>query len=554
MKRLFTSSTVLLIILMSSQMWANTVQCQGLMSQASDKLELQTTMLLPNGQVSSPYCQVTGVVSRRIGKEGVFYNTRFELRLPSRWQGRLAYQFNTAFGGEIAPALGKITGLTNNQYAINQGFAVVSSNEGHDNSAFSALSGRLSQSFLFGHDATARKDFAYQAMAQVMPVAIKLAEQYYAAPVQYKYGIGQANGGRTAMVAATRFPNMFDGLLVASPGFNAPKAVLQHAWDYQILRQINDDIRTSLTVRDLEFISRELIRQCDTLDGISDDLIFATDACQTVFKPTSLVCKSEFDRDCLSTEKIGALVKMHKGPHNDKNQSLYSSWFYDTGMQSNNWRGWKISSKVDAWDNMPAGLVLGASALANLYTVPPTKSEGDIYALSDYLASFDFNRDAKKIYAVSKEFDVSPMTMMTPPDAAKPKLTEFKQAGGKMIVFQGNSDPVFSVKDTTRWYDFLDFTLVGKAREFVRFYRIPGMPHQQGGLSTDQFDMLQPLVQWVERQAQPQQVIAATRIDNPELSSRMAGLTRPLCPYPSYAEYWQGDMKSASSFRCVVPR
>jgi feruloyl esterase len=317
---------------------------------------------------------------------------------------------------------------------------------------------------------------------------------------------------------------------------------------------VNEDVRHTLSKRDLEFVTRHLLRQCDALDGISDDLIFATDACQAIFKPTSLVCKSEFDRDCLSIEKIGALVTMHKGPHNMKNQPLYSSWLYDTGMQSNNWRGWKIRSQVEAWDNMPAGLVIGGSALANLYSTPAANIKGDLYALSDYLAEFDFSRDAQKIYATSKAFTASAMSMMTPPDAIKPKLTEFKQAGGKMIVFHGNSDPVFSVKDTTRWYDFLDFALAGKAHDFVLFYRIPGMPHQQGGLSADQFDMLQPLVQWVERQTQPQQVIAATRLDNKELSSRMAGLQRPLCPYPSYAEYRQGDMKSAASFRCVVPR
>jgi len=126
---------------------------------------------------------------------------------------------------------------------------------------------------------------------------------------------------------------------------------------------------------------------------------------------------------------------------------------------------------------------------------------------------------------------------MTPPDAVKPTLTEFKRLGGKMMIFHGNSDPVFSVKDTMRWYDFLNFALEGQAPEFVRLYRVPGMPHGQGGPSADQFDMLQPLVSWVERKKSPQDVMAATRTENPEITARMAGMTRPLCPYPSYAKY-----------------
>jgi len=554
MKRFLISSIALMAFAMSNQVLADAMQCQALRSQASDKLEIKTAMYAPTEQVRTAYCQVQGVVNRRIGKDGTFYTTRFELRLPYGWQGRLAYQFDTAFGGEIAPAVGNITGLTVNQYAINQGFAVVSSNEGHDNDAFKKAAGGLSKPFLFGRDATAREEFAYHAMVKIMPIAQALAEQYYGAPVQYRYGIGQANGGRTAMVAASRFPEMFDGLLIASPGFNAPKAALQHPWDYQALQSIQPDIRSSFSDRDLEYITRRLIQQCDDLDGVSDDLIFAIDACQQRFKPTALVCKSEFDRDCLSIEKIGALVRMHQGPHNSKNQALYTSWPYDTGLQSNNWRGWKIASKLDAWQHMPASVVIGASALANLYSTPYQAVKGDIYSLTDFLQSFDFDRDAGKIFATSDEFTESTMSLMTPPDAVKPTLTQFKQHGGKLIVFHGNSDPVFSVQDTVRWYDFLDFGLAGKASDFVRFYRVPGMPHQQGGLSADQFDMLQPLVNWVEQQRPPREVIAATRANNPELTSRMVGLKRPLCPYPSYARYRQGDLHLASSFQCVVAK
>ena len=123
-----------------------------------------------------------------------------------------------------------------------------------------------------------------------------------------------------------------------------------------------------------------------------------------------------------------------------------------------------------------------------------------------------------------------------------------------MMIFHGNSDPVFSVKDTIRWYDFLDFMLEGRAPEFVRLYRVPGMPHGQGGPSADQFDMLQPLISWVEKQQAPQYIVAATRADNPEITARMTGIKRPLCPYPSYARYNKGDFLVATSFQCVVAK
>ncbi|ETI59833.1 tannase/feruloyl esterase family alpha/beta hydrolase [Marinomonas profundimaris] len=550
MKALFTyiAPTLALLLLGSNSVYA--VNCQTLVTKAPQNVEIKTTMMGRDKDVRSPYCLVSGVMSQRMGVGSKFYSIQFELRLPNFWQGRFAYQFNGGNDGEVKPALGAVTGLTSSQYAINQGFAVVSSNGGHD--ALANPEAGLASPVMFGHDPEARRDYGYSAVEKLNPVARTLVESYYESPIKYSYGLGQSNGGRMAMVAATRFPTMFDGLLVGYPGFNLPKAALQHAWDAQALHRVSDNISQSLTQRDLDVFAKNILDQCDALDGINDDMIFATEACQRVFKPKALVCRSNFDRDCLPLNKVAALIRMHKGPHNSKNQSLYTSWEYDAGIRSNNWRMWKIESPISAWNNKPISMVMGAASLAHIFTTPYTNVAGDTYSLEKYLLAFDFDKDAPKIYATNKQFKESAMSIMTPPDAAKPMLTEFKQQGGKMMIFHGNSDPAFSVKDTMRWYDFLDFMLEGKASEFVRFYRVPGMPHGQGGPSADEFDMLQPLITWVEKDKAPHAVIAKTRKDNPEITARMAGLARPLCPYPAFAKYHTGDLLKATSFRCVI--
>ncbi|MGB0783253.1 MAG: tannase/feruloyl esterase family alpha/beta hydrolase [Marinomonas sp.] len=552
MKALFTyiAPTLALLLLGSNSVYA--VNCQTLVTKAPQNVEIKTTMMGRDKDVRSPYCLVSGVMSQRMGVGSKFYSIQFELRLPNFWQGRFAYQFNGGNDGEVKPALGAVTGLTGPQYAINQGFAVVSSNGGHD--ALANPEAGLASPVMFGHDPEARRDYGYSAVEKLNPVARMLVESYYESPIKHSYGLGQSNGGRMAMVAATRFPTMFDGLLVGYPGFNLPKAALQHAWDVQALHRVNDDISQALSQRDLDFFSNKMLEQCDTLDGISDDMIFAADACQKVFEPKALVCKSDFDRDCLPLNKIGALMRMHMGPHNSKNQALYTSWPYDAGIRSQNWRMWKIESPISAWSNKPVSVVMGGASLAHIFTTPYTNVSGDVYALENYLLKFDFNKDAPKIYATNSQFKESAMSIMTPPDAAKPRLTQFKQHGGKMIIFHGNSDPVFSVQDTMRWYDFLDFMLEGRAPEFVRLYRVPGMPHGQGGPSADQFDTLQPLIAWVEHRTAPQSIVAATRTENPDITARMAGLTRPLCPYPSYAKYRQGSLQKASSFQCVISK
>ncbi len=78
---------------------------------------------------------------------------------------------------------------------------------------------------------------------------------------------------------------------------------------------------------------------------------------------------------------------------------------------------------------------------------------------------------------------------MTPVDADNPSLNGLENAGGKLLVFHGVSDPVFSFLDTVNWYEDL---LVNNpdATDFVKLYAVPGMPHGPGGVAPDQFDPL----------------------------------------------------------------
>jgi len=84
------------------------------------------------------------------------------------------------------------------------------------------------------------------------------------------------------------------------------------------------------------------------------------------------------------------------------------------------------------------------------------------------------------------------------------------------------------------------------------------MTHCSGGPTTDQFDMLTPLVDWVEKGQAPDSVVATARgpgnaaganADVPAAWS--AARTRPLCAYPQVARYkGSGSIESADSFAC----
>lgn len=148
------------------------------------------------------------------------------------------------------------------------------------------------------------------------------------------------------------------------------------------------------------------------------------------------------------------------------------------------------------------------------------------------------------------------MGFMTPPDPTN--LRTLKDRGGKVLVYHGVSDPIFSVDDTAAWMDALRTAHGGDASNFARLFRVPGMGHCSGGPATDQFDPLTPLVAWVEQGTPPARIVASARgagnaggVNNEVPAGWSAGRTRPLCPYPQVARYsGSGSLESADSFTC----
>ena len=133
------------------------------------------------------------------------------------------------------------------------------------------------------------------------------------------------------------------------------------------------------------------------------------------------------------------------------------------------------------------------------------------------------------------------MGFMTPPNPSN--LTALQTRGAKIMVHHGVSDPIFSVNDTEAWYKGVQATH-GTAAGFARFFRVPAMGHCSGGPAADQFDMLTPLVNWVEKGQAPDTVIATARgagnaggVNADVPATWAANRTRPLCAYPKVARY-----------------
>jgi hypothetical protein len=523
--------------------------CSALRDAAPEGVAITEVSEVPAGEEAPvDHCLLRGVMDERTGSDGRPYALRFELRLPEDWSGRFLHQFNGGNDGRVVPAFGARDELPDGDGALARGFAVVSSDAGHDGSANPDLG--LAGSNAFGLEYEARRDYGYDAVATLHPVALDLVETYYGRPPDYVYGMGGSNGGRHAMIAAERMPDVFDGFYVAYPGFNLPRAAIQHAWDVQSFLGVGDTLQSAFSRDELDFVASEILAACDGLDGIEDGLILSTMDCQVAFEPEAMVCADGETEECLAEEKVAALVRIHGGPLNSEGDQLYAPWPWDTGIASPNWRFWKLESTVPPWENQPLIAVMGAGSLAQVFTTPPTVVAGDPASLQAFLEDFDFDEDAPKIDATSNAFPESAMEIMTPPNSDNPTLAAFKQAGGKMLIHHGTSDPVFSFLDTVDWYEKL-LANDPDAADFVRLYPVPGMPHGPGGIAPDQFDMLSALIAWVEEGESPGPLVAMVRPDRQGIPEGLGGDTRLLCPWPSVAVFdGQGSGDRAESFVC----
>ena len=498
----------------------------------------------------TPHCVLQGTLEQRIGVDGKQYAIGFELRLPDAWNGRYFHQANGGGDGEVVPAYGQLLGGGATRNALTLGYAVLSSDAGHDGKAFPEYG--LAGGSAFGLDPQARLDYGYQSTPKLFRLAQDVLKAYYGRAQDYSYMVGCSNGGRHAMIAASRYPRLFHGILAGAPGFDLPRAALKGPSDTQSVLKNGLEIRSAFSREDLQLVSREIVRACDMLDGAADEMVADLKACQKAFDLKSLQCTGEKSPSCLSTAQVPTLQGIMAGPRTSDGKQLYPTFPFDPGIASANWRFWRLESTIPPWERYPLTTTLGSGSLAMIFTTPPTKVEGKPAALLKFQAEFDLDKDAQKILATSGPFTESALDFMSPPDRDDPKLAEFKQAGGKMIMFHGHSDGPFSINATINWYETLEKNNAGDARSFVRFYPIPGMAHCSGGPATDRIELFAALVDWVEKGKATDTPIASARAENVELPpSWSKERTRPLCNWPLVARYsGSGDLEKAESFSC----
>ena len=213
-----------------------------------------------------------------------------------------------------------------------------------------------------------------------------------------------------------------------------------------------------------------LLKTCDARDGISDGMIFDPRGCG--FDPTALVCKGPKTDSCLTAEQAAALKKGFAGPKDSRGMQVYPGFWFDTGITA-------------------------TQPIPGLLNPGPSPVGGPTFAV-------EMDVDKEAVAATNPIAAVGDTAHWT-------ELDSFYEHGGKLIFFHGVSDPWFSAQDTVRYYDQLakDNGGADAVLGWSRLFLVPGMGHCAGGAATlDRFDLIDPIVNWVEKGEAPQSVVA----------------------------------------------
>ena len=548
-----------------------------------------------NLKTSPEHCLVHGTTSSRTGvmapemdqygnitqgsqPDGYYYEIDFELRMPTTtWNGDFYFTGGSGNDGVVNSAIGTPLGGGNKFLpALNRGFAVITQNSGHTAGKNPEFPPDPNQNNGFGYDPTARNDYGYQQTGTLTPFAKQILQKYYGTGPAHSYYIGCSNGGREAMVASQRWGSMFDGIVAGDPGYRLPSAAIAEAWDTQQFAKAaeavtngkdpldkngNPSLVAAVTQDQLNLVGQLAQSKCDALDGLADGMIFNTAVCRQQFDPSTLSqlqCKpSQNPPGCLLPEQIAAIQNVFKGPVDSKGAQLYSDWPYDVGIPDPKWMEWTVG-----YDGITAkNTTQGATSTMYLFTTPPNSTLNIFTAPMDQL-----NTGIHATYfGNTPAFENSAVQYM---NADSPDLDTFRTLGGKIIYFHGESDPVFSMYDTVNYYDSLTARYGSQTPEFARLFLIPGMNHCSGGVQTlDSFDPLSAIVNWVEQGTAPDSIIAGNS-NSQQLTPPVFPIpftpgttysflpinwTRPLCPYPQFAQYTGGDIANSTSFKCAAP-
>lgn len=426
--------------------------------------------------------------------------------LPDQWSGR----FQGVGGG------GWVTGLEapSMASAVLAGYAAVSTDGGHSAITPASEWGLLSPGNV---NLYALQNFASVALNDMTVLGKQVTEAYYGKSITKSYWNGCSTGGRQGLMMAQRYPNAYDGVLAQSPAINWAEFQDAQFWPQQVMYSRNYFPNQC----EFDAITQAAVKTCDSLDGIADGII-------------SLVGQCHFDAESAVGESYscdGVSGKVTKAAADIAN-SIWTGARSATGKFQ--WYGINYQSAFDGMANT------NCSSNGVCRGIPFSISVDWIQLFVEMNPEFNVYNMSQAVW--DAQYYASTQLYHSIIDTAEPDLSEFKNAGGKMLTWHGMADQLIFFNGTVNYYERV-LGLDPHAEDYYRFFMAPGVAHCGGGAGSVPTDPLQVLVQWVEQGEAPTSLPANRTVNGTEYAV-------DLCLFPEVPIYRGGDATKPSSYRC----
>lgn len=441
------------------------------------------------------FCRVALTVAPQIN---------IEVWLPKSWNER----YQGVGGGGYAGVISYAAMAT----ALREGYATASTDTGH----LAAAGG----TFALNPDGTLNwgliEDFASRSLHEMVRKAKSLINAHYGAAPRYSYWTGCSTGGRQGLMAVQRFPEEYDGLVIAAPAINWDRFIPSEMWPQIVMHQA---LGAPISAAKLAAVTSDAVVACDAADGVTDEVINDPRKCN--YDPARSVCQAGEDpAACLTPQEANAVRKIWDGPTDPK-------------------------GKHRLWFGLERGASLAGLAGATPFSIANTHLA--YWVRQD--PAFDWHTLGESDF--EREFRASQRKFNEVIGTDEDKLHRFRKLHGKVLMWHGEADQLIFPRGTVNYFHRV-LKGNGGARQvddFMRLFMAPGVAHCAGGAGPNPVGTLQAVVDWVEKGVAPERILASRAL------AGGAVRTRPLCAYPKTAKWTGvGSTDDAASFVCVDGR
>jgi pimeloyl-ACP methyl ester carboxylesterase len=416
---------------------------------------------------------------------------RIEVWLPMTWNERYQGVGGGGYAGSISyPAMAT---------ALRAGYATASTDTGH-------VGG--SGTFALNADGTLNwgliDDFARRSLHEMVLKAKALINAHYGTAPKYSYWTGCSTGGRQGLMGVQRFPEEYDGLVIAAPAVNWERFIAAEIWPQIVMHQA---LGAPIDPTKLNAVNTAAVSACDKADGVEDGVINDPRKCD--FDPAA--------SGVLTSAEAAAVRKIWNGP---------------TGARTGR-RLW-------------FGLEPGASFAGLAGTTPFPIATVHLAHWINQNPSFDWHSVTEAGF--EQHFRAAHSKFNAVIGTDDDNLQAFRERGGKIVMWHGESDQLIPPRGTVNYYERVVSGNGGlkQVDNFVRLFMAPGVAHCAGGAGPQPVGTLEAVVDWVEKGIAPERVTASRALPGGAVR------TRPLCAYPKTAKWTGvGSTDDAANFACV---